>query len=135
MQAARRFKLDKLIRDNWPADLRERGITVFDRVMEKDEYLKRLKEKLLEEVNEISAAQTTLELTEELADLTEVIAGLASFYHISERAIAKQRKLKKEAKGGFEKRLYISAIQIDNNNPDIEYYLRRPEAYPELEPV
>lgn len=48
-----RFKVDKLIRDKLPQIMRSSGIQVFERVMGKDEYLKRLKDKLLEEAKKL----------------------------------------------------------------------------------
>ena len=53
MTQTHRFKVDKLIRDKLPQIMRASGIQVFERVMEKDEYLKRLKDKLLEEAKEV----------------------------------------------------------------------------------
>jgi len=135
MQAARRFKFDKLIRDNLVDRLRAMGITVFDRVMDLDEYTKRLKDKLLEEAHELCSAKSPKELTEEFADLMEVIATLALHHKISLNSIEKCRKQKKDDKGGFKNRIYVSAIQMDSNHPDLDQYLRRPEIYPELEPV
>ena len=46
------FKIDKLIRDKISEIMRAESIDVFERVLEKDEYLKRLKDKLLEEAEE-----------------------------------------------------------------------------------
>lgn len=57
-----RFKVDKLIRDKLPQIMRSSGIQVFERVMEKDEYLKRLKDKLLEEAKEVIASGSEKEM-------------------------------------------------------------------------
>ncbi len=46
MRKIYRFKVDKLIRDKIPEIMRSGGISVFEHVMEKDEYLKSRKYKL-----------------------------------------------------------------------------------------
>ena len=53
-----RFKVDKLIRDKTPATLNKIDVALFERVLEQDEYRARLKDKLLEEANEVFEAKT-----------------------------------------------------------------------------
>jgi predicted house-cleaning noncanonical NTP pyrophosphatase (MazG superfamily) len=42
MTQTHRFKIDKLVRDKLPQLMRTSDIQVLERIMEKDEYLKRL---------------------------------------------------------------------------------------------
>ena len=53
-----RFKVDKLIRDRLPEIMRKRGVQVHERFMEPEEFVARLKEKLLEEAGERPGAQS-----------------------------------------------------------------------------
>lgn len=46
-----RFKIGKLIRDNYPEINRAVGIEIPVRIMGKEEYIERLKEKLLDTVS------------------------------------------------------------------------------------
>jgi len=82
-QSLKRFKVDKLIRDKLPDLMRSKGITVHERTMENQEFISRLKEKLIEESREVEQAETRAELTEELADVLEVVRTLAQENGIS----------------------------------------------------
>ena len=50
-----RFQLHKLIRDRLPQMMRSEGVTVHDRVMGDAEYKTFLKEKMVEEAQEVAA--------------------------------------------------------------------------------
>lgn len=73
----RRFKLDKLVRDKFPEILRANDVQLSYRILEPQEHQQRLKNKILEESKEVVDAGTKAELTEELADLLEVMEALA----------------------------------------------------------
>lgn len=96
----------KLIRDKIPEILQMEGKTIQIRIMDEAEYQNSLKQKLLEETLESINASSTQELTEELADLFEVIYTLLKTYDISPSEVEKVRLQKREKKGGFEKRIY-----------------------------
>lgn len=106
MTQTHRFKVDKLIRDKLPQIMRASGIQVFERVMEKDEYLKRLKDKLLEEAKEVIASGSEKEMREELADLLEVMLSLAKAYGMELADIQQAAEQKRADKGGFDNRIY-----------------------------
>ncbi|WP_265026844.1 nucleoside triphosphate pyrophosphohydrolase family protein [Wolbachia endosymbiont (group A) of Bombylius major] len=61
------FKINKLVRDHTTEIIHSHGIIVYERVMEKDEYIECLKDKLLEEAKEVIASKTSDENLEELA--------------------------------------------------------------------
>lgn len=127
-----RFKVDKLIRDRLPEIMRKSSIGVFERVMEKDEYAKRLKEKLLEEATEVIYARGEKEICEELADLLEVMTALAQLNGIKWEDILNAATVKREEKGGFDKRIYNAFVEIKADNPAISYYKARSDQYPEI---
>ncbi|OZG32446.1 hypothetical protein RiCNE_01190 [Rickettsia endosymbiont of Culicoides newsteadi] len=128
------FKMDKLIRDLVPGIMRSRGVSVFERSMKEDEYIQRLKDKLLEESQEVIDAQTPDEVSEELADLLEVIYALSKEYNLSMEQIEAKRFIKKQKDGGFDNRIYGSYIEMHSDNENIGYFLARPEKYPEIKP-
>lgn len=121
MTQAHRFKVDKLIRDNLPQIMRASGIQVFERVMEKDEYLKRLKDKLLEEAKEVIASGSEKETREELADLLEVMLALAKVYGMEFTDIQQAAEQKRADKGGFGNRIYNAFVEIEAGNPSLGY--------------
>ena len=125
-----RFKIDKLVRDNIPAIIRSNGAEVLDRVMEQDEYLKRLKDKILEEAKEVTMAGDALSVKEELADVLEVVRALAMAYGISYEEIEAERVKKRKEKGGFEGKIYSNFIEIDDEYKKIDYYLAKQNQYP-----
>lgn len=129
----RRFKVDKLIRDKMPEILSSKNIKFSTRQMDDAEFLMRLKNKLVEEAQEVCAAKSDKELLEELADVSEVLITLAQLSGISLDEIEKARIQKRSAKGGFDQRVYNKEVEIDAHNSAIEYYRARPNDYPEIE--
>lgn len=132
MTQTHRFKVDKLIRDKLPQIMRASGIQVFERAMEKDEYLKRLKDKLLEEAKEVIASGSEKEMREELADLLEVMLSLAKAYGMEFADIQQTAEQKRADKGGFDNRIYNAFVEIEAGNPSLGYYRARPDQYPEV---
>jgi len=127
-----RFKIDKLIRDNMPDILRGYGLTVYEKQLEPPEYLRRLKDKLEEECEEVLSASQPDELLEELADLSEVILAMIQAHGFTQGQLETRRLAKKAEKDGFENRTYNSFVEIQKNNPKAAYYRAQPEKYPEI---
>jgi predicted house-cleaning noncanonical NTP pyrophosphatase (MazG superfamily) len=112
--------------------LEAKGISLHKRAMEIDEFLIRLKEKLIEEAQEVQEAHGLQHICDELADVLEVIHTLATAMGTNMQQIETLRLQKRERNGGFEHRLYGASIDIDLNHPEISYYTSRPEQYPTL---
>jgi predicted house-cleaning noncanonical NTP pyrophosphatase (MazG superfamily) len=125
-----RFKLDKLIRDKLPQMMRKSGITVSQRIVEKDEYLNRLKDKLIEEAKEVLSSESEQEICEELADVLEVMLALLKVYGREFTDIQKVAQQKRAEKGGFDDRTYVNFVEMDAQNPSLEYYKARLDQYP-----
>ena len=118
---------NKLVRDKM-VDIYERDVkeqtTATDykvRYMEKEETLDRLKDKLLEEAQEVFEAYSNPDKThlkEELADVIEVIDAILYHNNLSLPEVLEIRDKKKEKKGGFEKGVYLESIDyIDGKEP------------------
>ncbi|HYD45678.1 MAG TPA: hypothetical protein VEA79_10500, partial [Phenylobacterium sp.] len=132
LMAVRRFRVEKLIRDRLPQIMRAQGLAVFDRRLETAEFIASLKEKLVEEAGEAAASADRAELIEELADLAEVVAALAAAAGITAGEIEDLRLKKRAARGGFDERVYNAAVEAPDGTPAIDYYLARPDQYPEI---
>ena len=128
----RRFRVKKLVRDNIPTHLMERGIRYTARTVERTEYLDQLKEKLIEEANEVRVANSSAVLLEEISDVLEVVVTLANECGFSLDELISQRTKKRGKNGGLEYRTYIDETEIDVQNKSIQYYLARPKEYPEI---
>lgn len=127
----RRFQVDKLIRDNLPELMRDQGIRVHEEVMDSCQYIDALKAKLFEEAEEIRQTSNPDELVEELADALEVIQSLAKASGISTQQLEKVRLDKRKLKGGFDQKIYTRFVELEEHSDAIDYYLTRPEQYPE----
>jgi predicted house-cleaning noncanonical NTP pyrophosphatase (MazG superfamily) len=117
---------NKLVRDKmidiWKDDIEQkRSATGYSaRYMKREETLERLKDKLLEEVNEVFEVygKDTEHLKEELADVIEVIDAILYHNNIKLDEVLKMRDEKKGRKGGFETGLFLESIDyIDGKEP------------------
>jgi len=129
--AGYRFRVAKLIRDNLPAMMREMGLRVFERRLEDRDYDLALRAKLLEEASEAHAAMTRDEIAGELADLQEVILALAAFHGLTPEEVEAVRLEKRRERGGFDDRVFNAAVEADHGLPAADYYLARPDQYPQ----
>jgi predicted house-cleaning noncanonical NTP pyrophosphatase (MazG superfamily) len=83
------------------------------RYMDKTEILEKLKDKLLEESQEVFEAYTKedkTQLKEELADVIEVIDAILYHNNLSLDEVLTIRDVKKAKRGGFEEGLYLESI-------------------------
>ena len=92
----------KLVRDRIPDIIRQGGETPHTRVLDDEEYRHHLEMKLDEEVKEYHADKNL----EELADILEVVYALADMIGSREEMMDVYQQ-KHEARGGFEKRLFL----------------------------
>ena len=125
-----RFRVQKLIRDRLPAIMRAQGLQDFDRRLNDAEFIAALKDKLLEEAQEVGAATSLADLIDELADVMEVVAALADASGVPLQAVEERRQAKRAERGGFAERVYNAAVEARDGLPAAEYYLARPMQYP-----
>jgi predicted house-cleaning noncanonical NTP pyrophosphatase (MazG superfamily) len=102
---------NKLVRDKIPQIIENNGEKFTAKVLNDEDYIKFLKIKAYEELDEYSAAETDEEAVEELADLLEVIQTLAKHHGSSIEEVEAVRKDKAEKRGGFQQKLFLIEIE------------------------
>jgi predicted house-cleaning noncanonical NTP pyrophosphatase (MazG superfamily) len=127
-----RFKVDKLVRDRLKEIFQELDIAISTRVMEEEEYLTRIQDKLLEESHEVLRAKNQTELCEELGDLMEVMLAIAKIKGITWSDVEKSRLKKHQEKGGFDNKIYCAYVEMDPENPKMAYYRTQADYYPQI---
>ena len=102
------MKYNKLIRDKIPEIIKERGETVVTHIASDDEYLKKLCEKLQEEVKEYLEDNNT----DELADILEVVHALCKTHNIDTEQLEVIRKKKAEKQGSFNDKIILDEWSV-----------------------
>jgi predicted house-cleaning noncanonical NTP pyrophosphatase (MazG superfamily) len=99
----------KLVRDLIPQIIEADGGTPATRQLTPAEHLEALHAKLLEELEELRAATTPDEQRWELADLAEVLHGLAHQLGQTWDDVEAARVAKRAERGGFEGGIWLDA--------------------------
>lgn len=97
---------NKLVRNLIPEVIEKSGKKFDTHIAKTVEYKKLLEAKLLEEVNEYLEENNL----EELADVLEVLVGLAGYLGYTEEELFEKRKRKKEERGGFDERVVLKRV-------------------------
>ena len=118
----KRVRVGKLVRDKIPALIEKSGDHPITHVLPKQAYIRELKQKVVEEADEVSRAKTPGEIFTELADLTEVLSALIKALGISEKEVVKLQRSRRISRGGFEKRLYLESVALADQSPWKNYY-------------
>ncbi|MGF1494840.1 MAG: nucleotide pyrophosphohydrolase [Microcoleaceae cyanobacterium] len=107
-----RQECNKLVRDLIPDLIRQSGHDCEVVTLAETEYRQALRDKLLEEAQEAATASAD-HLTEELADLLDVIDALIDSHQIPTEAILLKRDQKRAERGGFAQRLKLIWTETD----------------------
>ena len=97
---------NKLVRDNIPQIIRDKGEIPVTRILNDEEYKKALEEKLFEEYKEVIEASGKDRL-EEIVDLIEVAKSLAELENSSLEQVMEIGKEKRIKRGGFQQKIYL----------------------------
>ena len=97
---------NKLVRDKIPEIIENDGKTCTCSILSDEEYLKKLDEKLGEELAEYQESKSM----EELADLLEVMRAVAAARGSSIEEVEKIRQEKARKRGGFEKKILLEKV-------------------------
>lgn len=136
MTQKRSFRMETLVRDKMPKRMSKMGVSVEAYPLGSRELVAHLKMKLEEEVSEVLEATTAKDIKEEIADVLEVLYAIAKYYGLQMEHLEKKRLQKQAERGGFSKGLFVTSIELDEENeesqPVLEYCLAQPEKYPEI---
>ena len=105
---------NKLVRDKIPDIIKNNGEEPITRVLSNDEYKIELEKKLNEELQEVLLS-TGDNRIEELSDMLEVMISLAKLEGKDLIDIINTCNIKREKRGGFSKKLYLSGVRKKNN--------------------
>ncbi|MFC4321313.1 nucleoside triphosphate pyrophosphohydrolase [Litchfieldia salsa] len=101
---------NKLVRDRIPEIIEKTGKTFTTRILSNDdEYIKELKKKSYEELEEYMNAESNA--LEELADVLEIIHALAEGHGSSIEEVEAIRKEKAEKRGGFQEKIFLIEVE------------------------
>ena len=99
----------KLVRDRIPENIRAAGKNCEIRILEPEEYRKKLREKLNEEVAEYQDSMDPAEL----ADILEVLLALGKTHGLDPDGLEQMRREKAGRAGGFRDRIELISVQDD----------------------
>lgn len=102
----RHMEYHKLVRDKIARIIKRQGKTPVVHIATDDEYYRKLKAKLHEEVEEFSQSNEL----EELADLLEVIYTICEFKGMTREELNNLRRKKNEERGKFLDRVILDEI-------------------------
>lgn len=104
---------NKLVRDRIPEIIESDGKKANYRILNDEEFIEALKDKLIEEAKELKEAETRKEQAEELADILEVFSCLAEALLIDRQIILLTGFKKINTKGSFDKKIFLESVLED----------------------
>lgn len=99
-------RYNKLVRDRIPEIIAATGQRCKTRVLDREEYLVKLEEKLREELTEYQESQSL----EELADLLEVMAAVVDAKGCTWQELVAIQEQKRAKRGGFDQRILLESV-------------------------
>lgn len=103
---------NKLIRDRIPEIIEEAGKTHKTKTLDSESFQKALKQKLIEEAEELTEAKTQPEIIDELADIEELLHYIYEAHNVDIETVKQRRKEKAESNGAFDKKLFL--VHVDD---------------------
>ena len=110
---SKRVEHNKLVRDKIPEIIRASGNKYEISNLLDDEYIEALRQKLVEEAEEVVIAKPK-ELPQELADVMEVIEALMTATGIEPEKVREIQKEKRSQRGGFDNRIKLLWTETNN---------------------
>lgn len=104
---------NKLVRDLIPNIIEGTGKAFTTRILDEEEYVKELRIKSKEELQEYLDAKDDESAIEELADLLEIIHALSKVHGADFNKVEEVRQQKAKKRGGFEERVFLIEVEDD----------------------
>lgn len=102
---------NKLVRDGVPQIIADDNQTPITRILDDQSYKEALLEKLVEEARELLESSGDIS---ERVDVAEVLLAIDKVFKFKSSDIKSARIAKVEARGGFEKRVFLEKAIIDD---------------------
>jgi predicted house-cleaning noncanonical NTP pyrophosphatase (MazG superfamily) len=122
-----RHEFNKLVRDQVPDLIRERGERVTTARLNEEAVIRALRQKLVEEAYEVLDAKDLESVLAELADIREVVDSLIQHLKASDRDVVDQQVEKRTKLGGFEEGVVL--LETESLPPTLSL----PKEQPHLE--
>lgn len=126
------FMCNKLARDKTAQNFKESNITATHRIISGKELHDALYKKLLEEALEVTQAVDRKEIISELVDVLDVIEGLRNALDISHDEIEVARNDINDRRGCYQNGLFLTTIEMSEENPAVNHFRKSPEKYQEI---
>lgn len=120
LEIRQRKSFDKIVRDNIPTYIENKGESVTSSRLDDEELERALVGKLLEETSELLSAKSPEHKAEELADMLEVLRGFASASKISFEEVERKAEKKRRKRGGFELGVVLRITNLASDEPDTQ---------------
>ncbi len=98
-----KIKYNKLVRDKIPEYIRKKGGNPATHIAGETEYWQKLKEKLIEEIEEFKKDENI----EELADILEVLYAIAEYKEFDMKEVQNVKEKKAVEKGKFKDKIIL----------------------------
>lgn len=105
---------NKLVRDYIPQIIEAQGKKVNYRVLNDEEFIQALKQKVIEEAYELDKAVTQDEILEEFADIYTVLSYIGTHYNFKYDDVRCYMAGKDYTKGGFEQRYFLESVEWED---------------------
>lgn len=102
---------NKLVRDRIPEIIEKNGKKFSTRILNNSEYIKELKKKSFEELDEYMKTENDKDAIEELSDLLEIIHALADYHGASNEKVEEVRNQKAMERGGFKEKIFLIEVE------------------------
>jgi len=133
MKKRTRFGMHKLVRDKILERFEKADIPTAWKKLSLEEHISALKDKLVEEAQEVVEADNLDDLAHEIADVKEVLDVLTAKVNIAKEQLEKIQRKKAEERGSLEQGLYIEYVDIAYGTEWYDYCARDPKKYPIIE--
>lgn len=126
------FLFNKLVRDKLREEYEKLGQFARYVVLSEEEHSEALKQKIIEEANEIPVVGRD-DIISELADIFQVLDDFAALNGISEAEIQEVKQAKFNKKGGFAQGVFVETLELKNDDEWVKYYRKSPDVFKEIE--
>jgi len=127
-----KFVLNKIVRDNLREEYERMNQTATYRQLSKAEHTEALRQKIIEEADELATDAGPAEILAELRDIQQAIDDLATLQGISSEQIRIAVKEKFEKKGGFAGGAFVETLDLTDDDEWVAYYRSHPDTFKEV---